>query len=93
MGEVKSPAKSGVRVDAYTKATRRHVYPSDKVLGDMFWVQVLYATHPHIQINTHLVSLIKNPQILPISPPAWRKIFKGELFAKPQSIGDEIYFL
>ncbi|MCQ3978631.1 MAG: xanthine dehydrogenase family protein molybdopterin-binding subunit [Anaerolineae bacterium] len=38
------------RVDAYAKASGAHVYPSDVVLDNMLWVQVLRAAHPHARI-------------------------------------------
>ncbi|MBI3762365.1 MAG: molybdopterin-dependent oxidoreductase [Chloroflexi bacterium] len=42
--------KSVVRIDAYAKATGAQVYPSDVVMKDMLWVQVLRAAHPHARI-------------------------------------------
>jgi len=87
MDEVNSPAKSGVRVDAYTKATRRHICSSDMILGDMSWTQGPYTTHPHTRIITHLVSLIKNPQILPISLPRLAKNIQRGTIRQIQSMG------
>ena len=39
-----------IRVDAYSKASGTHTYPSDVVLDDMVWVQVLRTAHPHAGI-------------------------------------------
>src|SRR5262245_37746989 len=50
MSEASPLGRSIVRVDAYAKATGAHRYPSDVVVGDMLWVQVLRAAHPHARI-------------------------------------------
>lgn len=38
------------RIDAYAKASGAQRYPSDVVLDNMLWVQVLRAAHPHARI-------------------------------------------
>src|SRR5262245_38231364 len=39
-----------VRVDAYAKASGAHTYPSDVVMPDMLWVQILRSAYAHARI-------------------------------------------
>ncbi|KAA3663571.1 MAG: xanthine dehydrogenase family protein molybdopterin-binding subunit, partial [Chloroflexi bacterium] len=42
---------SVTKVDAFSKATGAHIYPSDVVHEGMLWAQVLRTPHPHARIR------------------------------------------
>jgi len=50
MSQTSPLGQSVVRVDAYAKASGAHIYPSDVVVDNMLWVQVLRAAYPHARI-------------------------------------------